>query len=572
MLSEALQIAEDPLDSGSKQGLNPLASSTSVTSVSSGDAQSFFQRAKAGETPLQKGRAKESARVFSIMQYETHPVSGETMITQAQIDKLLAMGSVKRWAYAWHRSDIYTEEEAQEERFKGKSVKGGDAKGDHVHIAIECHDNYTVRQISNWGEIPSARVRRPKEETAKTGTTYQGAGAREKAFFDFCQYLTHEGSKQKSKHQYPREVVVANFDFSTELDAHLASRAPGGKNGGQKKLEELMLAVMFGRMTLRHLRRHHPVEYGKNIDSFKKWRGDFLMSQEPPRLRVNHYIGGRLGAELLGRTGKSTLARLMARTLYPDLDAAECYYEATDKRVPLQNYAGQPVIIWDDYTPVDLMEALGGRTGVWQVFADRPGVTDANIKYGSVRLVQEVNIITRVTPYRQYFDALAGDYTDRSGNEHHAEAPEQAWGRFAFASEVTSDTFSFLVNQSFVSETPEYRDFRKIAIMRASMKAIGQHLDSIESDEEREAAMYEVGDVLLGQMIGQHKALQPLANRTKDEALADLLPTLEVLTGDAMEQYETDFAIQELIAAEAAKARAARQWDVPGLATAAYTG
>ena len=356
---EGLLIPEDPRDSGPEQGLVPSASPTSETSVLAGDAPTFFQRMKDAETPAQKGRAKESARVFSIMQYETHPVSGETMITQAQIDKLLAMGSVKRWAYAWHRSDTYTEEEAREELATGKSVKAGDAKGDHVHIAIECHDNYTVRQISNWGEIPSARIRRPKEETAKTGTTYQGAGAREKAFFDFCQYLTHEGSKQKSKHQYPREVVVANFEFSTELDAHMSSRAPGGKNNGQKKLESLMLNVMFGKMTLRHLRGHHPVEYGKNIDSFKKWRGDFLMSQEPPRLRVNHYIGGRLGAELLGRTGKSTLARLMARALYPDLDAAECYYEATDKRVPLQNYAGQPVIIWDDYTPVDLIRSTG---------------------------------------------------------------------------------------------------------------------------------------------------------------------------------------------------------------------
>ena len=31
---------------------------------------------------------------------------------------------------------------------------------------------------------------------------------------------------------------------------------------------------------------------------------------------------------------------------------------ATDKRAPLQKYQGQPVIIWDDYGPVDLIESL----------------------------------------------------------------------------------------------------------------------------------------------------------------------------------------------------------------------
>lgn len=536
-------------------------------------ARAFFERMRASETEEQKKRALMTATVFSIMQYEKHADTGEVMITQEQIDDGLAKGSIKKYAYAWHDLDRFDHQEAAYQQSAGRPVSVNDLKPRHIHIVIGCDHDYSIRQISNWLEIPSARVDIPKELAQKEGRKpYEGRGAREKAFFDFCQYLTHEGSKQQAKQQYSRDIVKANFDFSDELDAHMVGRAPGSKGSGQKKLEGLMLAVMHGEQTLRQVRRDHPVEYGKNIDNFNKWRSDFLMNQEPPRLRVNHYIGGLLGAEMLGRTGKSTLARLMARALYPDLDAAECYYEATDKRVPLQKYGGQPVIIWDDYTPVDLMEALGGRTGVWQVFADRPGVTEANIKYGSVRLVQEVNIITRVTPYSEYFNALAGDYTDRFGNPHYAEAPEQAWGRFAFASEVTRDSFSFLVNQSFVTDTPEYREFTKIAIMRASMKAIGQHLDSIRNEEEREAAMHEVGDALLGTMLGHYKALQPKATRTKDEALADLLPKLEVLTGDAMDQYETELAIDAQIAAEIADEKRKLAWEVPHEPVAVFHG
>jgi hypothetical protein len=536
-------------------------------------AQSFFDSMKASETDAQKERAKMKASVFSIMQYEKHSDTGDVMITQEQIDSGLAMASIKNHAYAWHDLDRFDDAEAAYQRGNGRNIAANDFKPRHVHIVVRCEHDYSIRQISNWLMIPSARVKIPKELAAREGRKpHEGRGARDKTFFDLCQYLTHEGSQQRSKHQYGRDIVVANFEFGSELDEHMSGRAPGSKSAGQKMLERLMLAVMHGEMTLRQVRRDHPVEYGKNLDSFKKWRSDFLMSQEPPRLRVNQYIGGLLGAEMLGRTGKSTLARLMARAIYPHLDAAECYYEATDKRVPLQNYAGQPVIIWDDYTPVDLMEALGGRTGVWQVFADRPGVTEANIKYGSVRLVQEVNIITRVTPYEEYFDALAGDYTDRFGKVHYAEAPEQAWGRFAFASEVTTGSFSVLVNQSFVTDTPEYREFKKIALVRASMKSIGQHLDSIGSDEERDVAMHEVGDALLGTLLDQHKALQPKASRTKDEALTDSMPTLEVLTGDAMERYEFDLAIEAGVAAEMKRADQARFWEVPNASNASYAG
>lgn len=517
-------------------------------------ARDFFDRMKAAETEEQKKRSKLSASVFSIMQYEQHTDTGEIMVTQEQIDSGVAMASIKKFAYAWHDLDRFTEDEAARQQELGRSVSAGDVKPRHVHIVLSCDHDYSIRQISDWFMIPTARVQVPRELAEKEGRNpHAGRGAREKAFFDFAQYLTHEGRKQSNKHQYTRDVVVANFNFGQALDDHMSGRGPAGRSGSQRKVEELMLAVMHGQMSLREVRRDHPVEYGKNIDSFKKWRGDFLLSQEPPRLRLNQYIGGKLGEELLGRTGKSTLGRLMARALYPELDAAECYHEATDKRVPLQNYAGQPVIIWDDYSPVDLMEALGGRTGVWQVFADRPGATDANIKHGSVRLVHEVNIITRVTPYQEYFDALAGHYVDRFGKEHFPEAPEQAWGRFAFASEVTRDSFSFLVNQSFVTDTPEYREFKKMAIVRASMKAIGQHLDSIRSDEEREAAMHQVGDALLGTMLDSHKALRPSGTKTKDEALAALLPTLEVLTGDALEQYEAQHALEAEAALEAEK-------------------
>ena len=163
---------------------------------------------------------------------------------------------------------------------------------------------------------------------------------------------------------------------------------------------QIRLAVMQGEMTLKHVRENEPGVYVQDLEKLQKLQQDFRLHQPAPGHRTNYFVGGKEGDDRKGRTGKTQLAKLFARALFRDLDADECYYVATDPRVPLQNYKGQPVIIWDDYNAFNLMEALGGRSGVWQVFDDHPSASDVNIKYGTTRLVHTVNIITktRLTP------------------------------------------------------------------------------------------------------------------------------------------------------------------------------
>jgi hypothetical protein len=50
------------------------------------------------------------------MQYEKHPDTGETMVSQKQIDSGLAMGSIKKFAYAWHDLDRFDDDEAAYQR------------------------------------------------------------------------------------------------------------------------------------------------------------------------------------------------------------------------------------------------------------------------------------------------------------------------------------------------------------------------------------------------------------------------------------------------------------------------
>lgn len=476
-------------------------------------------------------------RVFFVTQNERY---GDRVLLSAEaIDKALSRKgfATGRWAWIKHDKDTYTADEA--ERLPG--AVEGTKKADHFHIAIQRKSFSTLGQVARAFGVP------PQQVEAKP----QGA------FLDLVEYLTHEnpGQQKKGKFLYADDEVFANFDWRPVLDDHkLARSAKAGQRASAKKLDELMLKVMQEGMTLKEVRTSEPVIYGRNLAKFKQWRSEYLVAQPPPRVRQNHYIGGARHAEQLGRTGKSVLARLLAVALYPDLDPDECYFEATDKRAPLQHYAGQPVIIWDDFLPVELLEALGGRGGVLKAFDVHPGRLDANIKNSVAALRHEVNILTRAMHYEPYIDALAGEYKGRDGQQHKAEAPEQFWGRITFAHEVTPDQVMVYVSESAVEDTQEYRDFRKIMALRVGMRGLVRTLDQIADPAEKEAAHLEIGRRVLGPVLDQHRAISAAGTRTKDDVLAELLPVIDgALVGPdelAAEEAERE---RQRAAAEAAR-------------------
>jgi hypothetical protein len=483
------------------------------------------------EDPYKEGGAWAYAeelggRVFFITQNERY-TDGRVLLDEAQIERAVARKGITRWAWVKHDKDVITEDDVK----RNPAAVLGDPKADGYHVAVERKSFASVGQIARlFGVSPSQVEVKP-----------QGS------FMDLVEYLTHEHPNQlaKGKHHYADEEVHASFDWRPALDDHkLARSAKAGQRASLKKRDAIREAVMLGEMTLKQVRENERAIYIQDLEKLQKLRQDFMLHQPAPRHRMNYYIGSPAGAVRKGRTGKTQLAKLFARMLYPDLEADECYHVATDARVPLQNYKGQPVIIWDDYSVPGLLAALGSREGVWQVFDDHPSASDANIKYGSVRLVHAVNIIAKTTPYAEYLDGLAGEYTDASGNVHEAEDRSQSWGRFPVVFEVTPDSIEMLLNRGFADDTDDFLAYQKVARMRASMKAVCSGIDAIESDEEREAATFQVGEVLLRPIIDQHRALQPVADRAGADVVGELLAGIEVLDGEALEQADAEHAAE----------------------------
>lgn len=460
-------------------------------------------------------------RIFTITTDCVHPDTGEVLLTVETIEKRVAKSSVEYYAWVLHDKDCFTESDVE----GNPRAVLGEHKPDHFHIVVQLKNQASVGQVARGYKLHPGCVRKK-----------EGQGT----FLDCIEYLTHEHEKQQrlGKHLYGDEEIHSNFDWRTAVDERVAARKQGFHSGSAAKKMQIRLAVMNGEMTLKQVREDEPGVYVQDLEKLQKLQQDFRLHQPAPRYRTNYFIGGMKGDERKGRTGKTQLAKLFARSLFRDLDADECYYVATDPRVPLQNYKGQPVIIWDDYNALDLMEALGGRSGVWQVFDDHPSAGDVNIKYGATRLVHTVNIITKTTPYAQFLDGLAGEYTDKSGKHHKAEDRNQSWGRFPVVFEVTIDSIEMLLNRGFVDDTDDFLAYQKVARMRASMRQVCAALDSIQDDAEREAAAYQIGDVLLRPMLDQHAKLQPVASRKGADVVGELLAGIEVIDGDEIARRE----------------------------------
>ena len=148
------------------------------------EAVAFFNTWKVQESDAQRRHAKSRSTVFSLMQYRVHPETGAVLWTQEQLDSLIqaleSAGILERYAAIWQDSD--TDDD-------GAPVPV------HMHAVIKLKPQCekSVRWISDRATMPASRIETPKEyRTRKGGVVEVGPLAAERAFFDFCEYLTHE--------------------------------------------------------------------------------------------------------------------------------------------------------------------------------------------------------------------------------------------------------------------------------------------------------------------------------------------------------------------------------------------
>lgn len=374
---------------------------------------------------------KIKGRIFEVMTQEKY-------LSEDKIKEAISHKTITQYAYILHDKDQYTEEDEK----KNPDHKAGVKKEPHWHIIIELKRNATpLSTIAKWFSVPENFIK-----------IWKGKGA----FLDAVEYLTHESEKQQllNKHLYADKEVKANFNFRKALNKHQERKLKYGKNLTDKEI--MYLDVLEHGKTLIQCQEENPLLYSEHIDRLKKLRLNYLLNQSPPKTRINYYINGR------GGLGKGLCSKALARTLFPTIkNDDELYFIVGSDNATFEGYDGQPVIIWDDMRAVDLLQKLGGRGNVFNIFDTHPVKQRQNIKYGSVNLCNQVNIVNSVQPYIEFLDGLAGEYKTSNGTTYKAEDKGQSYRRIPFIINLHEEDFDLLLNKGFLNDNADFEEYEE---------------------------------------------------------------------------------------------------------------
>ena len=432
------------------------------------------------------------ARCVMIVQYERKPVTLEDLNFNKNIIEYAIqqrIDSLKAYAYIRHDRCVYNSED---EIPLGRKV--GDAREPHWHVVLQFKNAVNLDALARSFNVPPNLIK-----------IIRGAGA----FLDCIQYITHEDPKQweeKGKTRYPREEVffaskkVADYWWDV-LDSRTERRMelPSDEivNSIHDKLNE-------GKIDLNEAYLINPRLFNENEALFKRARKNYVSRMKLPVIRSNYYISGQGGA------GKTVAAIALARSLFPDIkEDKKLYTIIGDKKVAFDNYDGQPVIIWDDWRPEELLSTFD-RGLVWKIFAINPEEVIVNVKYGHASLVNVVNIVTSVVPFMQFIDKLSDKYKDARGNIQPAEDKGQGYRRFPMFIEVTKESLELYVTQAMSGG--ERNLYEPILRVETVLTDLAKNL-TLENSQKVMAPVIEVGEAVKSKFGSMNE--QPIEIETK---------------------------------------------------------
>lgn len=383
-----------------------------------------------------------------LVQYEFNPKTGEKLFDISNIENGLKSKSILRYAYICHDKDLYfADDEAKNSEHKERI-----SKPRHWHVVIEFKSNIPLARVARMFDVPENCVKIPKGPDA---------------FMDNVEYLTHERYTEDEKHLYSDDEITANFDFRKIINEKNISLLNYGKK--LKPRDYMRAKVLYEGMTLKECQNFNKIEYMNDMTALKKYRLEYIDTCEAPKSRINYYVEGR------GGIGKGLICKVIARALVDrdgKMDDEDIFFEVGADKTSFEGYDGQPVIIWNDCRAFTLLQKLGGRENVFNVFDPFPPNIRQNIKYGSVRLNNIINIVNSVQPWEEFLDGLSGEYVDRDGERRVAEDKGQSYRRFPFFLVLHEEDYDFGMNKGVFEGSREYTQFLIEKNLRGNMQEI----------------------------------------------------------------------------------------------------
>ncbi|MCM1305892.1 MAG: Rep family protein [Bacteroides sp.] len=267
--------------------------------------------------------------------------------------------TIKQWAYIIHDMD--------------------DTRP-HYHIYLYFGTGVDSKLVAEWFKLGYV------SEDGKEYTGEQFISKVRGRRADVLMYLTHENESQKYKHVYPREKVISNFDFASEIE--------------QSKIIGDFTAYSYAQQ-LQYVNTLPIDEKTKTYNKLKK-----LWELHCQTLALNSdrhidvmFICGRGGA------GKTFYAKKYLKGLGYD------YCISSSSNDPFQDYMGQKAIILDDLRDTsfeleDLLKMLDNNTS-----------SSVKSRFNNKVFNGEMIIITSSVPlsywYLKYKSSLSFDNLDQ---------------------------------------------------------------------------------------------------------------------------------------------------------------
>lgn len=430
------------------------------------------------------------SRIFNCLQYEKNPKTGADLhFNESNILRCVAHKTITRYAYIRHDKDVVTEWDIENGKGSYTEADLGKQKPPHWHIVIETAKGLMpVSTIARWLGIPESMVEVPK-----------GRGA----FIDCVEYLGHSDIRQelKGKHVYDVDDIKANFDWQTEVTEMVLRKTKYEKPLSQA--DYLKNEVLYYGMRLGEVQDRYPSIYMKEQTVFDRLRMKYLTERAPlPSSRVNFYIEGKSGY------GKDTMARSIARGLFTDMvgkNDEDIFFEIGGDKVTFDGYDGQPVIIWSEFRADTFVRALGGYEAVLGAIDIIPKNNRHHKKFGAVKLVNAVNIVTSTQPYAEFLQGLIPE-TDPD--------PSQANRRFPLIIPIHMHDFDILINSGYLNKDT-YSDYTAYKNIVGSFGEMARRLNS------RPELLLRAETELVKPVIEAHGVVEGRLHRDEFEGMSD---------------------------------------------------
>lgn len=471
--------------------------------------------------------------------------NGKPYLRQADLDSFLQRNakSLSRWCWIIHNKDNYIQQDvdkANKDDPNQTAVVLGQPKDWHLHLALEFENSRSYDAIAKDIGLPNNFVHKPNKKVE--------AG---KKFEAIATYLTHKDEKQQElgKHLYPdSDVHTSGFDYTKLSESYIKyitkKRRQSAKKTtrlvrdgddvlmGDKRFVGIADKVFHdvlkkdditdyvnlleqGEITIDELTEEVGfANYVMNKSAFDRARMNYVRTKYSIGPRYNFYIGPKFGIADGGGIGKTAIARLLAQALFPDLKDVEAYHEVSDLNVPFEGYNYQPCILWNETRSGGMMSILG-REKVFDILEPNPGKAQMNVKYGSVILTNQVNIVNGIQNYNDFMRGLAGEYKDRYGQVHESESLNQTYRRFPFVIELTPTALDFYLNNGFFDAEDEYKNYSRACHLGISVRNV------MESYEQE--ALTEVRQKLLTPVVERVDELKE-KRKKKKRYVSELTP------------------------------------------------